>query len=561
MHLRKRENRWAKKPAEATDAAQGTSVTGTGPDSDKPKSVLVAIHSQDNKKTPGIMLDEQTFGKHPPKSLFRVWIRAKQRWVYFSNQPDNIYPQEEFPTRGALISFGEKYLQEQEIGLWQKTTEGDWALLSEEDKKALVADSVTVVFKNQHCSLRDIKEAQCGMDGQLITANQPLKVAGLDLKIQAIKKDGKNVKAAIVNSTSTKIVFCSLSSSVHLLIEISKETFSFSNRRNIKLEEYFTFLKSYFEAQDSASSAHELTVYFYSKVFFPSITDINQLYLKYLQENQDPGELASYQVDHRGRIYKDFYQKLVPRKLNSEKMIEVIRTNLFEFLDNLPIIMEGSLKYFDTSSRPILNLNPTAVNDSNTSMTTSVTANSMNLSALAQTSRAVSNNLSLPPLSSINVDQTDPKSPRQSSAAISPGLQTIMLPANAISQSLTLGSTVKKAAANKHFLRGTLSNSSESCILEAIGLVVGGFSIQSDHRCLKTSGYNLIVVTPGDGLYHAEEYFFRYMELKVLKMDAMIALIAFDSNYFGDVPAFVTINDELIAKEIAKQHQEVVLII
>ena len=549
MHLRKRENRWAKKPADTPDVVQGTPNGGNGSEENNPKSALVAIHSQDNKKTPGIMLDEETFGNHPPKSLFRVWIRAKQRHLYFSNLRENIYPQVEFPTRGALISFGDKYLQEQEVTPWQKTTEGDWALLSEEDKKALIAESVTVVFKNQHCSLRDIKEAQNALDGQLITANQPIKVTGLDLKIQAIKKDGKDVKAAIINSTSTKIVFCSLSSSVSLLIEISKETFSFSNRRNIKLEEYFTFLKSYFEAQDAASSAHELTVYFYSKVFFPTVLDINQLYIDYLCQNQDPGELAGYQVDHRGRIYKDFYQKIVPRKLNSEKLVEVIRTNLFEFLENLPIVFEGRLKCFDTTQRPILELSPA---DKNISVPESMS----NSRTLAPTTGSV---LLAPQNPSASPEMRSPASlglPGLLSPLTSINLSNT--PSSVIGTSFTNGTnTSKKQSAHKHFLKGVLSNSSESCVLEAIGVVVSAFSIQSDHRCLKTTGYNIVVVTPGDGLYHAEEYFFRYMELKVLKMDAMITLVGFDSNYFGDVPTFVTVNDEEIAKVIAKQQYSV----
>ena len=55
-----------------------------------------------------------------------------------------------------------------------------------------------------------------------------------------------------------------------------------------------------------------------------------------------------------------------------------------------------------------------------------------------------------------------------------------------------------------------------------------------------------MVITPGDGLYHSEEYFFRYVELKTLSIDATVCLICFENNIYGNKPAFICLDDEKI---------------
>lgn len=479
---RARENRWVKKSAlEETpkDPHEGMN-TGRALSG----NTAVALHSQDGTKLPPVMLDASTFGDYENSTLFCITLKDKKHKFFFVMKPEFIT--NDFPSRDAKMSFGNKFLAEQEIPVWQKLADADWQILDDEQKKSLVADQVTILFKNQYFSMRDMHEAQAKLDGEFITVNRDtyMRVAGLDFKIYKILlKDGSKINAALFSSTTTKLLFASQSAKLTLLVEVSKETFTLSSKKNIKLEDYFMFLKNYLEILDNELCSHDLTVLLYAKVFFPCFENINDLYLAYARSKNDCGELASYQVDKRGRIYKDYIQRVpIPKYLTSERVLGMVRKAFFDFVDNLPMDQQNYI--FQT----------------------------------------------------LVTTETDGQRPSTLSKLKS---------REDVYSEKDIGLS-KRASKQVNTVTGELSNSSESCILEAMAMVLSSLSIQNDHKCLKSSGYLIVIITPGDGLYHSEEYFFKYVELKALTMDATISLICFEKNIYGNRPTFISVDDEKV---------------
>lgn len=479
---RARENRWVKKSA--VDEPPAEANEGTNTDKTQSGNTAAAIHSQDGTKLQPVMLDTSTFGDYGDYTLFCVTLRDKKHKFFFVKKPE--YMTSDFPSRDAKMSFGNKFLAEQEIPVWQKLADADWQIFDEEQKKGLVADQVTILFKNQYFSMRDMHEAQLKMDGEFITVNRDthIRVAGLDFKIYKILKDGSKINAALFSSITTKVVFASQSAKLTLLVEVSKETFTLSCKKNIKLEDYFMFVKNYLEILDNELCSHDISVLLYGKLFFPCFANINDLYLAYARSGGDCGELSSYQVDKRGRVYKDYIQRVpIPKYLASEKVLGLIRKAFFDFIDSLPMNEQNNI--FQTLS--------------------------------SSESTDGQKKYSLNRLKS----REDVYSDKDIRMSRNPSTQT-------------------------YKYTGELSNSSESCILEAVSMVMSSLSIQNDHKCLKSSGYLIVIITPGDGLYHSEEYFFKYVELKALTMDATISLICFEKNIYGNRPTFISVDDEKV---------------
>ena len=476
--VRTRQNRYAKKPPgsdnlQADSELPGECLQNTG-------TAQATIHSQDEKKVPTIMLDKNIFGSFEDGKIFCLAFKDRMQKLYFVKKPE--YLTEDNILRESKISCGSKFLAEQGIATWPKTLEAQWSVLDEEGRKEIVADTVTIVFKNQYFSMRDMYDCINRLDGELLITNSMIRVEGLDFKVQQIVKDGAQVKAGIFSSSHTKHVFCSQSAKLFLLVEVAKETFMLSSKKNVKLEDYFMFLKNYFDNVDSWNCSHDINVIFYAKVFFPCFKNINELYLNYLKLNGDPGELISYQVDKRGRIYRDFFQRIsLGKYVNTEKLLVLIRKNLFNFVDNLPVQSEPTfgIEIGQNSKKPFI-----------------------------QFKRSGSE-----PLPQTDGDST-PHRPEQCP------------------------------------FKGFLSNSSESCILEAVALIVSCCSLQNDHKCLKTSGYIILALTPGDGLYHSEEYFARYSELRALSLMPTIMIACFERNIYGTKPAFISLDDELLVKSL-----------
>ena len=59
-----------------------------------------------------------------------------------------------------------------------------------------------------------------------------------------------------------------------------------------------------------------------------------------------------------------------------------------------------------------------------------------------------------------------------------------------------------------------------------------------------------MALTPGDGLYHSEEYFARYSELRALSLMPTIMIACFERNIYGTKPAFISLDDELLVKSL-----------
>lgn len=478
---RTRQNRYAKKQPgsenlETNSEQAGVCLENTG-------MTQATIHSQDEKKVPTIMLDKNIFGSFEDGKIFCLAFKDRSQKLYFVKRPE--YLTEENILRESKISIGSKYLAEQGIATWPKTLEAQWSVLDDEARKEIVADTVTIVFKNQYFSMRDMFDCINRLDGELLITSSMIRIEGLDFKVQQIVKDGVQIKAGVFSSTHTKHVFCSQSAKLFLLFEVAKETFMLSSKKNVKLEDYFMYLKNYFDNVDSWNCSHDINVIFYAKVFFPCIKNINELFLSYLRLKGDPGELLSYQVDKRGRIYRDFFQRIsLGKYVNSEKLLALIRKNLFNFIDNLPVQSEPTfgIEIGQNSKKPFIQF-------------------------------------------------------RRSGSE-----QTIPI--------LASGDLTPQHLSEQCSFKGSLSNSSESCILEAVALIVSCCSLQNDHKCLKTSGYIILALTPGDGLYHSEEYFARYSELRALSLMPTITIGCFERNIYGHKPAFISLDDELVVKSL-----------
>ena len=274
----RRQNRFSKKPADSEQPKNG--ISGAMGNKENSGVTQVMLHSQDEKKMPPVMLDPTIFGAFEDGKVFCLTLKDRSQKLYFMKKPECFTKESIF--REASISCGGKYLSEQGIASWPKTIEAEWVVLDDEARRAIAADTVIFLFKNQYFSMRDIYHAVNKMNDELLVANSNLRVEGLDFKVQQIIKDGVQTRSGIFLSGVTKHVFCSQSAKVFVLLEVAKETFMLSSKKNVKLEDYFMFLKNYFESMDSGNCNHDINIVFYAKIYFPCFHNINDLYLKYL---------------------------------------------------------------------------------------------------------------------------------------------------------------------------------------------------------------------------------------------------------------------------------------
>ena len=104
---------------------------------------------------------------------------------------------------------------------------------------------------------------------------------------------------------------------------------------------------------------------------------------------------------------------------------------------------------------------------------------------------------------------------------------------------------------------GELSSSSDSCLLEAISLFLEGFDPSQRHKNLKLTGSKVISLVANNSRFFVEEYFVRYLKLKLFAEDTNVSVISFMDEERAATPAFLALNDEYLLSQLRKEQQKI----
>ena len=96
--------------------------------------------------------------------------------------------------------------------------------------------NIDINFKNQYISMRDILEIDKSLVSKFVMIGENIKVKGFDLNIHSMKnKEGENVSFGVIKDAETKLNYFSVGARVVVTVEISKNSFEFSNTGKLTL--------------------------------------------------------------------------------------------------------------------------------------------------------------------------------------------------------------------------------------------------------------------------------------------------------------------------------------
>lgn len=91
---------------------------------------------------------------------------------------------------------------------------------------------------------------------------------------------------------------------------------------------------------------------------------------------------------------------------------------------------------------------------------------------------------------------------------------------------------------------GELSSSQNSNLLEVISLYFEGYDSKQIHSNMVSTGLKIISLVAKKARFLIEEYFWRFLKLKLLTNDTKIILVSFSDNNTSTTPTFISIDDE-----------------
>jgi len=97
---------------------------------------------------------------------------------------------------------------------------------------------------------------------------------------------------------------------------------------------------------------------------------------------------------------------------------------------------------------------------------------------------------------------------------------------------------------------GELCCSQESNILECISLFLDFYDPIQSHNNLRNVGKKIISLVPQNTSFIIEEYFWRFLKLKLLINDGTIIIVAFNDIGTSKTPTFLSLDDEDLIRKL-----------
>ena len=179
--------------------------------------------------------------------------------------------------------------------------------------------------------MRDIYEINKSMHGKFVLFGESLKVKGFDLFFRKMTNaQNIEVKFGVINRDLTEFNYFSLGARVVITIEISKDSFKFSNTGRLILMGYLDFFRHYFTHLQRLDDSHSIIVVLYARVRYNRYINRNRLFASSLKKGICSSEMNSFQNDKNSSVFRDFFHKVfVPKGILKDQCIELIKKELF----------------------------------------------------------------------------------------------------------------------------------------------------------------------------------------------------------------------------------------
>ncbi|CAI2358857.1 unnamed protein product [Moneuplotes crassus] len=185
-----------------------------------------------------------------------------------------------------------------------------------EDTSKFELDKVYFTIKDQFLSRRD----QWYFCDSLLkgTAVYPLKYvhyAQARCRVKTAIKSGKVVHSGLITKR-TAFSFFSKSSHTTVMIEMSKEMYTFDDNGYTYSERVVIFLRNLFEKMNSSLCSHEVTIIIYGRLYYPDYESLDEVFKALRKENPDLNQETlkalekCFHITKESTIFQDVYFKL-----------------------------------------------------------------------------------------------------------------------------------------------------------------------------------------------------------------------------------------------------------
>lgn len=204
--------------------------------------IQITQHERNQSIDKIILLSNSEFKNVKENSLIALYqddsmIQNNLHNALFVFRMQGKYLSDYLDRRDQKMSFDKAFSQRNllNVKLYQNLTLG-WKVLSQSEIDSMKIDYIEINFKGQYISMRDILEINKSLDQKFITIGENVKVKGFDLSIRNMKnKVGREVNFGVIKAGETNLNYFSVGARVVVTVEISQNSFEFSNTGKLTL--------------------------------------------------------------------------------------------------------------------------------------------------------------------------------------------------------------------------------------------------------------------------------------------------------------------------------------
>lgn len=256
-------------------------------------------------------------------NLHNALFVFKMQTKYLSDLLDN---------RDQKVSLDKQFSQRNNLNIkLYKNITLRWKVLNPESLESLAISKAEITFKGQYISMRDILEINKSLCEKLIMIGENISVKGFDLGIKSMtNKQGALVNFGIIKAGVTKINYFSLGARVVILVEISKNSFEFSNTGKLTLMAYLDFFKHYFGTLERMNNGHSIVVALFARVHYHNYINRNVFFCESLKKEICSSDMNTFIHGKNSAIFRDFFHKIyVPKRMLRDQCVALIKKEIF----------------------------------------------------------------------------------------------------------------------------------------------------------------------------------------------------------------------------------------
>ncbi|CDW71794.1 UNKNOWN [Stylonychia lemnae] len=202
--------------------------------------------------------------------------------------------------------------------------------------ESYIVERVEISLRDQYVSRRDMWYILNSLDGKTLYKYKNFEYCGIRFRVRGLfNKEGQEILNGVIKTTQSKFQFLTRSCQIYILVELSEDMYSFDENGFINYEKCLQFIKSYFERCQKISATHEITIVIFSRLFYPQVTNQEELrfhlseYYKSEEMLTDDqiDELGAFQISKHTKIFQDVFMKV--------GLFELGRNNWDKILGNL----------------------------------------------------------------------------------------------------------------------------------------------------------------------------------------------------------------------------------